>query len=287
MAPARRTIVIPEQFPHVGFTSPRSFSDDPRKPKQISTDIDMRACESIGPPAVLWCAVYALLAQHQGCETQLLVPANLGVCVYLKSTGLIAVLQGAGVQVDDRGIRAQEDKQVVLPVSRFDTETQVDRLVEDASEHLMSADLTAANLIPVVGSVFAELASNAVQHSESPVGALGFIQFRRTQKGNRFICVVADGGIGIRAALERNPNLRDRVPYDWSAIELAVQERVSGTGEATRGIGLYYIAQDMQLAGRQMIIHSGQGWLSVSALNDRAGRTTLFPGTLVSVEIPA
>ncbi len=247
----------------------------------------MRACEFIGPAAVVWCAVYALLAKHNGCETQLLVPANLGVCVYLKSAGLFGVLQAASIALDDRGIREQADRQIVLPLSRFATETDVDRLVGEAADHLMTADLTAANLTPVVGSVFAELANNAVQHSESPIGGFGFIQFRRTQKGNRFVCVVADGGIGIRAALERNPNLRDQVPYDWSAIELAVQERISGTGDATRGIGLSYIAEDMQHAGRQMIIHSGQGWMSVSALNDRAGRTTLFPGTLVSVEIPA
>ena len=128
MPTSRRTIVVPEQFPHVGFTSPRSFSDDPRKPKQVATDIDMRACEFIGSAAVVWCAVYALLAKHQGCETQLLVPPNLGVCVYLKSTGLFGLLQQAGVTVDDRGIREQEDRQVVLALSRFSTEADVDQL---------------------------------------------------------------------------------------------------------------------------------------------------------------
>ena len=71
MPTSRRTIVVPEQFPHVGFTSPRSFSDDPRKPKQVATDIDMRACEFIGPAAVVWCAVYALLAKHKdACSAQ-------------------------------------------------------------------------------------------------------------------------------------------------------------------------------------------------------------------------
>ena len=60
---------------------------------------------------------------------------------------------------------------------------------------------------------------NAVQHSESPIGALGLIQFYEFQQGRRFVCVVADGGIGIRRSLERNPELKNRVPYDWVAIE--------------------------------------------------------------------
>jgi anti-sigma regulatory factor (Ser/Thr protein kinase) len=216
----------------------------------------------------------------------LLVPANVGVCVYLKSTGLFSMLRDAGVEVDDRGIGNQLDAQIVLPLSRFSTEADVTSLVEQSTDRLAASSLGAANIIPVVGDVFAELANNAVQHAESAIGAFGFIQFRQTQKGRRFVCVVADGGIGIRAALERNPNLSALVPYDWTAIERALEERVSGTGDATRGIGLYSIAEEMQSAGRQMIIHSGQGMMSVSALNDRAQRTTLFPGTLVSVEIP-
>ncbi len=215
------------------------------------------------------------------------MPANVGVCVYLKSVGLFSMLQSAGVEVDDRGIGGQVDPQVVLPVSRFAAEADVAALVDETTNRLLGASFGAANIIPVVGDVFAELANNAVQHSNSAIGAFGLIQFRQTQKGRRFICVVADGGIGIRASLERNPNLSALVPYDWTAIEMALEERVSGTGDATRGIGLYAIAQEMQMAGRQMIIHSGQGVMSVSALNNQAQRTTLFPGTLISVEIPA
>lgn len=286
MASGVRTVIVPDLFYHAGLISPRYGSEDPRVRPQANTDIDMRACEFVGAPGVLWCVVYALLAAHSGSATRLLVPANVGVCVYLKSAGLFGMLQSAGVEVDDRGIGNQVDTQVVLPLSRIATENDVTDLVERSTDRLLATSLGAANIIPVVGDVFAELANNAVQHAESPIGAFGFIQFRQTQKGRRFVCVVADGGIGIRASLERNPNLSGLVPYDWTAIERALEERVSGTGDATRGIGLYAIAQEMQMAGRQMIIHSGQGMTSVSALNDRAQRTTLFPGTLISVEIP-
>jgi hypothetical protein len=114
------------------------------------------------------------------------------------------------------------------------------------------------------------------------------IQYYEWESGARFVCVVADGGIGIRQSLERNPQLQDRVYYDWDAIELAMQERISGTGIPTRGIGLYAIAEDMRRPGHQLLIHSGIGLVRQSEeLEADARRTTLFPGTLVYATMPA
>ncbi|MEX0786081.1 MAG: hypothetical protein WD939_05545 [Dehalococcoidia bacterium] len=215
------------------------------------------------------------------------MPENVGVSIYLKSIGLFAVLQDAGVEVDDRGIRERADQQVVLPLTPFSTETEVEDLANAALDTLSARGLGAANLHPVVSEVFAELALNAVQHSESTVGAFGLIQFYEFQQGRRFVCAVADGGIGIRKSLERNPQLTDDVPYDWVAIELALRERVSGTGQSTRGIGLYGIAEDMRKAGRQLVIHSGIGMLQTTEeLESEAKRTMLFPGTLAYASIP-
>lgn len=78
-----------------------------------------------------------------------------------------------------------------------------------------------------------------------------------------------------------------RVPYDWVAVELAMLERVSGTGDSTRGIGLYGVAEDMRKGGRQLIIHSGIGSLQIDEdLQSQARRTRLFPGTLAYASIP-
>lgn len=99
---------------------------------------------------------------------------------------------------------------------------------------------------------------------------------------------MADGGIGIRRSLERNPLYLNRVPYDWGAIELATRERVSGTGDSSRGIGLFGVAEDMRKPGRQLIIHSGIGLLQIDVdLQSQARRTRLFPGTLAYASIPA
>ena len=144
-----------------------------------------------------------------------------------------------------------------------------------------------ANLYPVVSEVFAELALNAAQHADSEIGGLGFIQFYDSQSGDtRFICVVADGGIGIRRHLERNPALADKVAYDWDAIELAIEEGVSGTGLKTRGIGLYGVADELRKPGRRLVIHSGIGLVQIrDETQEEAQRSTLFPGTLAAATI--
>jgi len=282
-------IPAPESFWHAGNLPQRFASKDPRLAafREASVDVDMRTCDFVRPPAVLWCVVYSLLAVARGSACRLLVPENMGVCIYLKSVGLFRVLRDAGVEVDDRGVPAQPDPQLILPLTGFGDEAHVEELANQALDALSRAGLGSANLHPLVSEVFAELALNAVQHSQSEIGGLGFIQFYEFQEGRRFVCAVGDGGIGIRRSLEHNPDLRDRVPYDWVAIELALRERISGTGVETRGIGLYGVAEDMRKAGRRLIIHSGIGMLETSEeMECSASRTILFPGTVAYASIP-
>ena len=163
----------------------------------------------------------------------------------------------------------------------------VDDLTNKAFDALKNSGVGVANLYPVVSETFAELATNAVQHAEFPIGAYGVIQFYDFQSSQRFVCAVADGGIGIRKSLGKNPEYRERVPYDWVAIELAVRERVSVYQDRRRGIGLYGVAEDMRIRGRRLMIHSGIGSFDITErLESRAVRTKLFPGTLAYVSIP-
>jgi len=282
-------IEAPLNFWHAGNLSPALASRDPRQASFIDAevDIDLRNCQFVRPAALLWCAVYPLLASLKGSKCRLLVPENVGTCVYLKSVGLFSVLQQAGVEVDDRQIWSRQDSQVIVPLTPFRQEDEVDKLANQALEALSLAGLGAANLYPLVTEIFAELALNAVQHSESAIGSFGLIQFYESDRGRRFVCTVADGGIGIRRSLERNPLLRNRVPYDWVAIELASRERISRTGDPTRGIGLYGVSEDMRKSGRELIIHSGLGALTINEeVESEAKRVSLFPGTLVFASIP-
>lgn len=279
----------PDNFRNAAELSPRTASIDPRSGglQGEPVVIDLRKCSFIRPAAVLWCVVYPLLARLEGSDCKVLVPEDVGVCIYLKSLGLFSILRSAGVDADDRGIRDRKDPQVIIPLTKFEKTSELEKLANDAHSLLSTAGLGAANLYPLVTEVFAELGLNAAEHANSPIGAYGFIQFYEFAHGNRFACGVADGGIGIRRSLERNPELRDRVHYDWSAIELAVRERISGTGRSTRGIGLYGISEDMRQPGRQLIIHSGIGSLQISEeVETEARRATLFPGTLAYASIP-
>jgi hypothetical protein len=287
-------ITAPERFNNAADLGPRSASKDPRKtsfePKKL--DIDLRECGFIRPPAVLWCLIYGLLAVSRSEESRLLVPDNLGVALYLKAVGLLSILADGGVAIDDQGISGTPDpgQRLVLKIRSLGSESEVDVVANEVLDRLQDSKIGSANLYPVVSEVFAELALNAVQHSDSSIAAFGLIQFYESESGRRFICAVADGGIGIRATLERNPGLRQRVPYEWNAIDLALEEGVSGTGSPSRGIGLYGVADEMTKPGRQLIIHSGNGLL-IAGGNSKQTRATRcavpFPGTLTVASIPA
>ncbi|MCE2465169.1 MAG: hypothetical protein J4G01_03685 [Dehalococcoidia bacterium] len=267
-----------------GFAIP-----DPRFPefKESSVEIDLRRCEFVESSAVMWCLIYLLSAKGKGAQCTLLVPENMRVCIYLQSLGIFGVLKKNGVEVDDRNVPVGDQARLILPLTDFESESSVEKVANDVVLELIDSGLGAPNIHPVVADTFSELALNAVQHSESNVGAFGYIQYHESVKVRRFICAVADGGIGIRRSLEQNPGLRARVPYDWVAIELAMQERVSGTQDPTRGMGLFGVAEEVRKAQRQLLIHSGIGALRIEEeLQSRAWRTKLFPGTLAYASIP-
>ena len=165
--------------------------------------MDLRKCEFILPAAVLWCTVYSLLCKSRGIICRLLVPENEGVCIYLKSLGLFDTLKTKGVEVDDRDVPMGHGAQIVVPLTRFDSESGVEELANQANDTLTKLGMGVANLRPLVSETFAELAMNAVQHAQSIIGAYGLVQFYDPPGGmRRFVCVVADGGIGIRRSLE-------------------------------------------------------------------------------------
>ena len=212
----------------------------------------------------------------------------MGVCIYLKSLKFFDVLKERGVEVDDRGIPLRVDPKVILPIESFQSTADAVGITNTAFDRLQSAGLGAANLTSIVTELFSELVLNAAQHSESQIGAFGCVQFSELEQSQRFACAVADGGIGVAESLRRNKKLLARVNYDWDALELAIRERVSGTGDPTRGIGLYGVSEDVRHPGRSLLLHSGLGSLEITEeLESSARRARLFPGTLAFLSIPA
>jgi hypothetical protein len=280
-------IRAPQQFQHAGQIS---ADHDPRAAGFAfdELDIDLRACEFIRPAAVLWCVVYLAHARERRVPSRLLVPANMGVCVHLKATGVFDELKKRGVEIDDRGVGTGKVQKSILPLTPFATLSDAARITNEAFDRLQAANLASANVSPVVAELFSELANNAVEHSESSIGAFGWIQFIELEQGSRFVCVVADGGIGVKEGLWKNPVHRKRVSYDWDALELATRERVSGTGDPHKGIGLFAVAEDARQRRGSLLLHSGLGSLEIREDREsEARRTRLFPGTLAYLGIPA
>lgn len=279
-------------FQHAGSNPAWLDAKDPRRPDFSEREVvlDLRLCDFVQVPAALWCAVLLLLAKNNGGECELLAPDNAEARIYLKSMGLYQVLQENGVRVDGGGVAESRSRGVVLPITRFDDEYQVGEMADKVLDTLQRSGLGAPNIYSVVSETFGELAMNAVQHSQSPIGAYGVIQFHKSESGEeRFVCGVADAGIGIKHSLEQNPVHKEVVPYDWLAIKHALRERVSGTGDSYRGFGLFSVAEDtLNNPGQRLMIHSGIGSLEIADdLESAPWRTSLFPGTLAYVSIPA
>jgi hypothetical protein len=143
-----------------------------------------------------------------GPETRSALPpacSNTGACVHLKSIGFFETLRGRGVEIDDRGVLSRDDPKAVLSITHFETPAEAVETTNLVFDRLRSTDFSSPNLSPAV---------NAAEHSQSEVGSLACVQFLEFGEGPRFSCAVADGGVGIRASLSRNPALVGRVSYD-------------------------------------------------------------------------
>lgn len=268
----------------------RYNKQDPRKPisgpQQVI--VDLSDCVSIGIPAVLWCAVYLTLSKLHGGESALLAPKAVGPSSRLAATGLFQILRDGDVSVEDNPAdHAPEAIKSVLPLTRFDNTYEAEELAIRATEALIGEGLGASDVYSLVGETFAELVVNAAGHSMSPIGAYGIVEIDWSNGKRNVLCGVADGGIGIHKSLLSNPAHARIIFNDWTAIEVAARELVSGTLDKTRGIGLFGVTEDMRRPGRELAIHSGTGWMKINeATESRAVRASLFPGTLALVSIP-
>ena len=262
---------------------------DPRSDgfKEREVIVNLRECTTVSPPAALWCAVYLLLARQRGSDCTLIAPEDPKVAEQLADLGLLELLQPAGVNVfSERG--ATSDTNVLLPLTGFRNTTEAEDLTNRIHLSLTESGRGTASINHVIYETFSELANNAAEHSNSEIGAYGLVLLGTSEGEIRLICGVADGGIGIPTSLLRNPLHEEYSHYEWSAMERATEELVSGTLDSYRGIGLYETVEKARTPGRELIIHSGAGIIiKGKKLTTRITSTKLFPGTMVYLSIPA
>ena len=281
-------IEAPEVFRNSGDLRAKQSNHDPRDPafSHRRVVIDLSRCQSVAPAAAMWCLVYALLVRIRSDECGLRLPDAIEPTNYLRSTMLLSILSASGADVADRGFDRPYDSLPILALTKFDSRHEVEEAANNASEVLARTGRVAANLIPVVGESFIELANNAVEHADSRIGSFDLIHLNGFPSKPAIVCAVADGGIGIRQSLRQNRQFTERLPFDWVAADLAREEGVTGTGDNVRGFGLFGVAEDTLQTGRTLLIQSGRGIFHMTKDLRRAGKSRLFPGTIVVASIP-
>ena len=181
-----------------------------------------------------------------------------------------------------------EARYILVPTA-FGAMTEAQALTDTLEDNLADLNRGAANVRPELVEIFSELVNNAAEHgvTEGSASAIAHVRFMPHRRGSAFDVVVVDEGPGIRETLARNPGLI--VPdTDADAILLATQELVSGTGDPTRGIGLWMTVTEMRKPGRKLLIHSCAGLFTMYGVNESEIREIGHrQGVVVRLTIPA
>ncbi len=174
-----------------------------------------------------------------------------------------------------------------LEPTTFRSMQEAQELAVSLEENLDERNLGAPNVRPELVEVFSEIVNNAAEHGMTENGASAHVRFMPHRRGHAFDAVIIDSGVGVRATLTNNPHL-DVPESDSQAIEMATRELVSGTGDPTRGIGLWMTVTEMKRPGRKLWIHSGSGLLVMYGTGEPGFRETEHrQGTLVRFAVPA
>jgi signal transduction histidine kinase len=136
-----------------------------------------------------------------------------------------------------------------------------------------------------LGHVIHELVENCVNHSRPDIALHGLCCAQAWRGGNRAQVAIADPGIGIRSALERNRDLDDALAAE-NACLLATRWRVTGSPEASHsGQGLYTARQALeQNGGRLLVISRNEGVACGPSGAHAIEISTAWHGTLLVIE---
>ncbi len=153
----------------------------------------------------------------------------------------IDFFQRLGVEIPERFRRRDADDRFVALNQIVDL--RVARELADASVASLAANLPAAapSVLRFARFVFEELGVNVVQHSGQPETGFGLAQAYPNRRPPRYQFAFADRGVGFLSSLQRNPELAGSISDDAEALQLAVEEGMSGAALDARknmGIGL-------------------------------------------------
>src|SRR4028119_1765706 len=121
----------------------------------------------------------------------------------------------------------------------FHSEEEIPGIINRISEILTNKGYELSERAAICATL-SEICANAVEHGRSPFGAYAAVQAyqhivsgprRGERQGEAGLISIADGGVGVRETLSRNPEYAEYTGSDNDALRHALKMGVSGTGE--------------------------------------------------------
>jgi anti-sigma regulatory factor (Ser/Thr protein kinase)/anti-anti-sigma regulatory factor len=256
--------------------------------------VDLRAVDFVEPAGL--CALAALL-EYLGPRSEGVVGLALSgtdVAAYLERMDFFRLFGGrVETNVDLGGLeeRRRGNPGTLQELVNFHSEEEIPALIGRIAEILTNKGYGQSERAAICATL-SEICANAVEHGHSPFGAYAAVQAYNhvvsgpNRQGEEVLIAIADGGVGIRETLSRNPEYAEHTETDNDALRHAVRMGVSGTGEVGRGGGLALVAQISARRGGSLSLRSGSG--RVTFYNERTNSRNVppFPGAFVRVSLP-
>ena len=255
--------------------------------------LDLRTVEFVEPAGL--CGLAALLEYLiPRCEEVNLALAGRDVPAYLERMNFFRLFGGrvrTNVDVASLEERRRHNPGTLQELVNFHTEQQIPGIIERISEILENQGYRLKERVAIC-SVLSEVCANAAEHGASSFGAYAAVQAYHhivsgaRRRGEEVLLAIADGGVGVRQTLSRNPKYDEHTTTDNDALRLALEMGVSATGEIGRGGGLALVARIAADSGGSLSLRSGNGRVTVYEDRKNSRNVPQFPGTFVRVSLP-
>lgn len=203
-------------------------------------------------------------------------PNSPMTAMYLQRMDVYRGLASAGAVSEDFKRRKPSG---FRPITQFDADA-VTMTAKELSEALQEKCQTDAVASAAIFVSISELADNVIHHADTPLG--GFCGAQGFSKKPEFELGIVDLGVGIRGSLIRNPAHAD-VKDDVTAIERALQPRVTSNPKFNSGNGLFITKLLLKRNTGALLVRSGRGKV-LGGGDDHAETVERdFQGTIVSM----
>lgn len=237
--------------------------------------LDATGATGAGPVGMVVLALALARRRRRGRGAlQLLPPADTRTANFLDEVGLGRMIGG------EAGDRRRADTLEIRQMTTHDR-LYTERIANVLVERVAGYDADASHLVHLCLN---ELLQNVFEWSESREGA--FVHCRHYRKEANVRIAVADGGIGIPAALRRAATAGlERQPDAAVLVAAASQPGLTSSGKGSRGLGLKLIRDVVTTRGGRLTLASHTALVTFGPGQAvRKKRCRYVRGTVVEVD---